>query len=173
MKRARLGVHVGAEGARAGGRDAGGTSPTDRLLRGPSRSRPRLPACGTVAFPPAPEPGVFTAQAGYPPSRTIGHRVTLGAEVPSADGGRDLLGPVSLCRLIQLPIVEERRGNLTFVESERHVPFTLRRVYYLYDVPGGAERGGHAHRTLHQFMVAMSGSFDVHVSDGFETRDFH
>jgi hypothetical protein len=82
-------------------------------------------------------------------------------------------GPASGCRLIDLPVVTERRGNLTFVESERHVPFAFRRVYYLYDVPGGAERGGHAHKRLHQFIVAMSGSFDVHVTDGWSDRTFH
>jgi hypothetical protein len=84
-----------------------------------------------------------------------------------------VLGPVARCRLIDLPVIEERRGNLTFVESDRHVPFALRRVYYLYDVPGGAERGGHAHRALHQFIIAMSGSFDVHVRDGCDERVFH
>jgi dTDP-4-dehydrorhamnose 3,5-epimerase-like enzyme len=76
------------------------------------------------------------------------------------------------CRLIDLPVVEERRGNLTYVESGRHVPFELKRVYYLYDVPGGAERGGHAHRALHQLIIAMSGAFDVHVTDGTERRTF-
>jgi WxcM-like protein len=81
--------------------------------------------------------------------------------------------PADQCRLIDLPVVEERRGNLTFVESERHIPFPLKRVYYLYDVPGGAERGGHAHKHLHQFIIAMSGSFDVHVTDGLSSRTFH
>ena len=77
------------------------------------------------------------------------------------------------CRTVELPVIEERRGNLTFIEGERHVPFAFKRVYYLYDVPGGADRGGHAHRTLQQFMVAMSGSFDVHVTDGRTSRTFH
>jgi hypothetical protein len=70
------------------------------------------------------------------------------------------------CRLIELPIVADARGNLTFIEGSRHVPFDIARVYYLYDVPGGAERGGHAHRELNQFIVAMSGSFDVVLDDG-------
>lgn len=77
------------------------------------------------------------------------------------------------CRLVQLPKIEERRGNLTFIEGRRHVPFEIRRVYYLYDVPGGAERGGHAHKGLHQFLVAMSGSFDVKISDGSRSTRFH
>ena len=54
--------------------------------------------------------------------------------------------PLDDCRLLQLPNLEDRRGILTFVEANRHVPFPIARVYYLYDVPGGAERGGHAHR---------------------------
>jgi hypothetical protein len=81
--------------------------------------------------------------------------------------------PLDDCRLLQLPKVEDRRGNLTFVEANRHVPFGIERVYYLYDVPGGAERGGHAHKGLHQFMVAMSGSFDVKIDDGSRKTTFH
>jgi dTDP-4-dehydrorhamnose 3,5-epimerase-like enzyme len=77
------------------------------------------------------------------------------------------------CRTIELPVVAEPRGNLTFVESERHIPFPLRRVYYLYDVPSGAERGGHAHKQLHQLLIAISGAFDVHVDDGRERRSHH
>lgn len=81
--------------------------------------------------------------------------------------------PLDDCRLFQLPKIEDRRGNLTFIESRRHVPFDIQRVYYLYDVPGGAERGGHAHRNLHQFIVAMSGSFDVKIDDGSRRATFH
>lgn len=81
--------------------------------------------------------------------------------------------PLDDCRLLQLPKIEDRRGNLTFIESSRHVPFDIQRVYYLYDVPGGAERGGHAHRNLHQFIVAMSGSFDVKLDDGNRRATFH
>ncbi len=77
------------------------------------------------------------------------------------------------CRIIDLPKITDPRGNLTFIEGERHVPFDIKRVYYLYDVPGGAERGGHAHRNLHQLIVAMSGSFDVVLDDGAERRRFH
>ncbi|OIO36554.1 MAG: hypothetical protein AUJ72_05830 [Candidatus Omnitrophica bacterium CG1_02_46_14] len=77
------------------------------------------------------------------------------------------------CRIVNLPKIHNRKGNLTFVEAHRHVPFDIRRVYYLYDVPGGAERGGHAHKKLHQFIIAMSGSFDVVLDDGTEKRRHH
>jgi hypothetical protein len=77
------------------------------------------------------------------------------------------------CRIVNLPKVADPRGNLTFIEAGRHVPFEIRRVYYLYDVPGGAERGGHAHRELHQLIVAMSGSFDVILDDGQEKKRIH
>ena len=80
---------------------------------------------------------------------------------------------LSECRLIDLPVIKEPRGNLTFIEGGRHLPFEIKRVYYLYDVPGGAERGGHAHRNLHQLIVAMSGSFDVVLNDGTQEKRFH
>jgi dTDP-4-dehydrorhamnose 3,5-epimerase-like enzyme len=70
------------------------------------------------------------------------------------------------CRLIELPRIADHRGNLSFVEGHRHVPFEIRRVYYLYDVPAGAARGGHAHRELEQVLIAVSGSFDVLLDDG-------
>jgi len=72
--------------------------------------------------------------------------------------------------IIDFPIVHEPRGNLSFIESERHIPFSIQRVYYLYDVPGGATRGGHAHRTIQQVIIALSGSFDVVLDDGKEKR---
>ena len=77
------------------------------------------------------------------------------------------------CRIVDLPRISDPRGNLTFVEGHHHVSFDIRRVYYLYDVPGGAERGGHAHKQLQQLIVAISGSFDLHVDDGSERRTFH
>lgn len=69
-------------------------------------------------------------------------------------------------RVLELPRIGDPRGNLTFVEEGRHVPFGIRRVYYLYDVPGGESRGGHAHRQLEQLIIAASGSFDVVVDNG-------
>jgi hypothetical protein len=77
------------------------------------------------------------------------------------------------CRVAELPRIQDPRGNLTFVEGGRQIPFDIRRVYYLYDVPGGSERGGHAHLALHQFMIAMSGSFDIVLDDGFERKRIH
>lgn len=77
------------------------------------------------------------------------------------------------CKIIPLPRITDPRGNLTFVENSRQIPFDIRRVYYLYDVPGGAERGGHAHKTLHQFVIAMSGSFDVVLDDGSRQQRYH
>lgn len=77
------------------------------------------------------------------------------------------------CKLITLQKIQDRRGNLTFIEGGRQVPFDIKRVYYLYDVPGGAERGGHAHKDLHQFIIAMSGSFDVILKDGSMEQRIH
>jgi hypothetical protein len=76
-------------------------------------------------------------------------------------------------RIIDFPIVHDVRGNLTFIEGNSHVPFDIKRVYYLYDVPGGAERGGHGHRQLEQVVIAMSGSFDVVLDDGIRKRRYH
>jgi hypothetical protein len=81
--------------------------------------------------------------------------------------------PISDCRIVELPKITDPRGNLTFIEGSRHVPFDIARVYYLYDVPGGAERGGHAHKALNQLIIAMSGSFDVLLDDGRERTRFH
>ncbi len=67
--------------------------------------------------------------------------------------------------IITLPVVKEPRGNLSIIENDT-IPFAIKRVYYLYDVPSGAERGGHAHKNLYQFLVATSGSFDVYLHDG-------
>ena len=80
---------------------------------------------------------------------------------------------LSSCRLIDLPKIADPRGNLTFIEGGRHIPFDIQRAYYLYDVPGGASRGGHAHKALHQLIIAMSGSFDIVLDDGSEQRRFH
>jgi hypothetical protein len=81
--------------------------------------------------------------------------------------------PLADCKVIELPKINEPRGNLTFIEGGVHVPFDIARVYYLYDGPGGAERGGHAHKALHQLIVAMSGSFDVVLDDGHGKQRVH
>ena len=77
------------------------------------------------------------------------------------------------CRIVDLPRITDPRGNLTPIESGVQVPFDIARVYYLYDVPGGESRGGHAHQDLQQLIVAAAGSFDVVVDDGTETARFH
>jgi dTDP-4-dehydrorhamnose 3,5-epimerase-like enzyme len=70
------------------------------------------------------------------------------------------------CQIIQLPKVTDRRGNLSFIEENRHVPFAIRRVFYVYDIPSGQTRGAHAHKALHQFVVCLSGSLEVELADG-------
>lgn len=81
--------------------------------------------------------------------------------------------PLNNCKIIDLPKISDPRGNLTFVEGGQHIPFDIQRVYYLYDVPGGAERGGHAHKGLSQLIIAMSGSFDVMLDDGVKKKRYH
>jgi hypothetical protein len=81
--------------------------------------------------------------------------------------------PLSDCGLIEFPKIGNASGNLTFIENSRHIPFRIERVYYTYDVPGGAVRGGHAHKALQQVIIAMSGSFDIVLDDGTEKRRFH
>jgi hypothetical protein len=80
---------------------------------------------------------------------------------------------IDKCTLISLPKISDPRGNLTFIEGGEHIPFDIQRVYYIYDVPGGSERGGHAHKALHQLIIAMSGSFDVVLDDGETKRRIH
>ena len=75
-------------------------------------------------------------------------------------------------RIIQLPKIVDARGNLSFIEEENHIPFSIKRVYWIYDVPGGGVRGEHASRTTHEFIVALSGSFDVVLDNGMEKKTF-
>lgn len=86
--------------------------------------------------------------------------------------GENYMG-IDECRIIQLPKVSDPRGNLSFIESNRHMPFDIKRIFYLYDVPGGETRAGHANIKLQQLIVAMSGSFDVALDDGYQKRRFH
>jgi len=80
---------------------------------------------------------------------------------------------LSNCKIIQFPVISNPEGNLTFIEGENHIPFEIKRVYYLYDVPGGAVRGGHAHKNLQQLITAMSGSFDITLDDGNNKKTYH
>lgn len=77
---------------------------------------------------------------------------------------------IDACNLIVFPKIKDHRGNLTFLEGNRHIPFEIKRVYYLYDVPGGESRAGHAHRALASVIIAINGSFDVLIDDGLERR---
>jgi hypothetical protein len=77
------------------------------------------------------------------------------------------------CTIIELPKIFDPRGNLTFVESKRHIPFEIKRIFYLYDVPGGEARAGHALKECHQFIIAISGSFDLILDDGTKKKRFH
>lgn len=79
---------------------------------------------------------------------------------------------VESCKIIQLPKIQDPRGNLTFVEGGRHVPFEIKRVFYLYDVPGGETRAGHALKTCYQLVCAVMGSFDVVLDDGKSRKTF-
>ena len=74
--------------------------------------------------------------------------------------------------IINLPKIEDERGNLTFIEEENHIPFKIKRVYWIYDVPGGQKRGGHAFKEQQEFIVALSGSFDVAIDDGKQKQTF-
>lgn len=77
---------------------------------------------------------------------------------------------MSIAKWIEFPKISDPRGNLSFIEGQNHVPFDIKRVYYLYDVPGGESRGGHAHKNLTQVAIALSGSFDFILDNG-KTRE--
>lgn len=79
---------------------------------------------------------------------------------------------LSDCKLIELPKINDPRGNLTFVEENKHIPYEIKRVFFLYDVPGGETRAGHALKTCNQLLIAASGSFDVTLDDGFQKQKF-
>lgn len=80
---------------------------------------------------------------------------------------------IKQCKIIELPKLHDDRGNLTFIEHSKHIPFAIERMYYLYDIPEDAKRGGHAHKALEQLIIAMAGSFDVILDDGQEKKSFH
>lgn len=76
-------------------------------------------------------------------------------------------------QIIGLPKILDARGNLSFAQNSTHIPFEIMRTYWLYDVPGGESRGGHAYKETEEFVIALSGSFDVIVDDGKEKKTFH
>jgi hypothetical protein len=75
-------------------------------------------------------------------------------------------------KLIDLPKILDERGNLSFLEENNHIPFIIKRAYWIYDVPGGEKRGGHSYKTNHEFIIALSGSFDVVIDDGINTKTY-
>ena len=77
------------------------------------------------------------------------------------------------CQILSLPRIADGRGNLSIIEEFKQIPFKIRRSYWIYDVPGGCERGGHAYKKNTEFIVALSGSFDVVINDGVEEKSFH
>ncbi len=80
---------------------------------------------------------------------------------------------INLCKFFDFPQIKDSRGNLTFIESSIHIPFKIERVYFLSSVPANAERGGHAHKALHQIIIPISGTFDIHLDDGINKKSLH
>ena len=79
---------------------------------------------------------------------------------------------ISEAKIIDLPKILDDRGNLSFIEGNNHIPFKIERTYWIYDVPGGEYRGGHAYNNLHEFIIAIAGSFDVVLNDGSRKQSF-
>ncbi len=86
---------------------------------------------------------------------------------------KEITSTIYNCGVMQLPKIHNRAGNITALENRISVPFDIKRVYYLYDIPGGEERGGHAHKELEQFIIAASGAFDVLIDDGMNKKIVH
>ena len=80
---------------------------------------------------------------------------------------------LELCKIMDLPKMLDPRGNLTFIEQNKHIPFHIKRIFYIYDVPTGESRGAHAHHNLQQFMICVSGSFNVELDNGFNKKTVH
>jgi len=86
---------------------------------------------------------------------------------------KELKNSIYNCEITELPKVNNRAGNITIIENFLHAPFEIKRVFFLYDIPGGECRGGHAHRALQQFIIAASGAFDVKIDDGKNKKIIH
>ena len=82
------------------------------------------------------------------------------------------MNTIADCKIVELPRFLDTRGNLSFAEQDNQIPFKIKRVYWIYDVPGGENRGAHAHKELSQLIIAVSGSFTVTLDDGMNKRDF-
>jgi dTDP-4-dehydrorhamnose 3,5-epimerase-like enzyme len=80
---------------------------------------------------------------------------------------------LDLCKIISLPSFNDKRGSLSFLEGANHIPFEIRRIYYIYDVPKNVVRGNHAHKELEQLIISISGSFDINLDDGNSIKKFH
>jgi hypothetical protein len=80
---------------------------------------------------------------------------------------------IDLCKIIDLPKISDHRGNLTFIEGSYHIPFDIKRVFYVYDIPSGEDRGAHAHYDLHQFIVCLSGGLNIYLDDGKQKQTIH
>lgn len=74
------------------------------------------------------------------------------------------------CSIIELPAIKDRSGNITPVTNNKEIPFAMKRIFYIYDIPGGEDRGAHAHKVCHQFLIAASGSFEIELNDGLTKR---
>jgi hypothetical protein len=83
------------------------------------------------------------------------------------------MSKIDQCQIIELTKILSPSGNLTFIENLNHIPFSIKRIYYMYDIPGGSYRGAHAHKNLQQLIIAMSGSFDIEIDDGNFKKRFH
>lgn len=86
---------------------------------------------------------------------------------------KEIINTIYNCGIVQLPKIHNRAGNITALENRISIPFEIKRVYYLYDIPGGEDRGGHAHKNLEQFIIAASGAFDVVLDDGINKKIAH
>ena len=80
---------------------------------------------------------------------------------------------ISDCKIIELPKINDPRGNLSFIEEMNHIPFKIKRIFYLYDIPTDESRGAHAHKELHQFLICLSGSFNVQLDDSHSKTLIH
>jgi len=80
---------------------------------------------------------------------------------------------IDYCKIINLPKISDQRGNLTFIEGGHQVPFDIKRIFYVYDIPSGEDRGAHAHYDLHQFIVCLSGGLNIYLDDGKQKKTFH